>query len=74
MVPVKTVLDTDIGTDVDDALALALALNSPEIELLAVTVVSTEVNLRSRLAANMTTRPIPHILDIFFFIDFKFSS
>ncbi len=53
MVPVKTVLDTDIGTDVDDALALALALNSPEIELLAITVVSTEVKLRSRLAAKV---------------------
>ena len=50
---VKLVLDTDIGTDVDDALALSFALNSPEIELLAVTVVSTEVKLRSRLAANI---------------------
>ncbi len=49
----KIVLDTDIGTDVDDALALAFALNSPEIELLAVTVVSTEVKLRSRLAAKI---------------------
>ncbi len=53
MNPVKIVLDTDIGTDVDDALALAFALNSPEIELLAVTVVSTEVKLRSRLAAKI---------------------
>ncbi len=53
MVPVKTVLDTDIGTDVDDALALALALNSSEIELLAVAVVSTEVKLRGRLAAKI---------------------
>ena len=50
---VKLVLDTDIGTDVDDALALALALNSPEIELLAVTVVSTGVKLRSKLAAKI---------------------
>ncbi len=50
---VKLFLDTDIGTDVDDALALAFALNSPEIESLAVTVVSTEVKLRSRLAAKI---------------------
>ncbi len=53
MSQVKMILDTDIGTDVDDALALAFALNSPEIELLAVTVVSTEVKLRSRLAAKI---------------------
>ena len=50
---VKIVVDTDIGTDVDDALALAFAFNSPEIELLAVTVVSTEVKLRSKLAAKI---------------------
>ena len=35
---IKLILDTDIGTDVDDAWALALCLASPEIELtLAVT-------------------------------------
>ncbi len=50
---VKLFLDTDIGTDVDDALALSFVLNSPEIELLAVTLVSTEVKLRSRLAAKI---------------------
>jgi inosine-uridine nucleoside N-ribohydrolase len=27
------ILDTDIGTDVDDALALAFALRHPELEL-----------------------------------------
>ncbi len=53
MKQVKIILDTDIGTDVDDALALALALNSPEIELLAVSVVSTQVSLRARLAAKI---------------------
>ena len=53
MNPVKMILDTDIGTDVDDALALAFALPSPEIELLAVSVVSTDLDLRGRLAAKM---------------------
>jgi inosine-uridine nucleoside N-ribohydrolase len=33
--PIKVLLDTDVGTDVDDALALVLA--SPEIDLRAVT-------------------------------------
>jgi purine nucleosidase len=35
MIPI--ILDTDIGTDVDDALALTLAVRPPEIEILAVT-------------------------------------
>ena len=53
MKQVNIILDTDIGTDVDDALALALALNSPEIELLVVSVVSTQVSLRAQLAAKI---------------------
>src|SRR5262245_55425927 len=35
-------LDTDIGTDVDDAFALALVLASPELELCGVTTVGSE--------------------------------
>ncbi|MBM3891375.1 MAG: nucleoside hydrolase, partial [Verrucomicrobia bacterium] len=35
----KIIIDTDIGDNVDDALALALACRSPELELLAVTTV-----------------------------------
>ena len=49
----RIVLDTDIGTDVDDALALALALASPEMELVAVTTVSGDVGLRARIAARL---------------------
>jgi purine nucleosidase len=44
-------LDTDIGDDIDDALALALILRSPEIALKGVTTVFGETNLRARLAA-----------------------
>jgi purine nucleosidase len=47
------ILDTDIGTDVDDALALGLALASPEIDLRAVTVVSGDVDLRARIAKTL---------------------
>jgi purine nucleosidase len=50
------VFDTDIGTDVDDALALALALGSPEIELRAVSVVNGDealLDLRARIAARL---------------------
>jgi len=53
--PGKTpiILDTDIGTDVDDAFALALILHSPELELVGVTTVSGDTQARARLAAKM---------------------
>jgi purine nucleosidase len=51
--PVPILLDTDIGTDVDDAIALALALASPEIDLQAVTIVSGDVTLRARIAKTL---------------------
>lgn len=43
-------LDTDVGTDVDDALALALAVKSPEIDLCAVTTVFGDSLMRARIA------------------------
>ncbi|MFQ6094757.1 MAG: nucleoside hydrolase, partial [Candidatus Bathyarchaeia archaeon] len=49
----KVILDTDIGSDVDDALALALALKSGEIQLEAVTIVYGDVDLRSKIALKM---------------------
>jgi len=42
-------IDTDIGTDVDDALALALALRHPELELVGVSTVFGDVELRARM-------------------------
>lgn len=51
--PTKVWLDTDIGTDVDDAVALSLALRSPEVELVGVSTVYGDVGLRSRMAAKM---------------------
>jgi purine nucleosidase len=55
VVPTPIVLDTDIGTDVDDAVALALALASPEIDVRAVTVVSGDVRLRGCIAKKLLT-------------------
>jgi purine nucleosidase len=49
----RIVLDTDMGSDVDDALCLALALRSPELELRAVTTVGNESLLRARIAAKL---------------------
>jgi len=52
-VPRRLVLDTDLGSDVDDALCLALALAAPELELLAVTCVGRESRLRARIARRL---------------------
>ena len=45
----KVILDTDIGDDIDDAFALALALRSPEVELLGITTAWGNTALRARL-------------------------
>jgi purine nucleosidase len=52
-VAVPLVLDTDIGTNVDDALALALAMRHPGIELRAVTTVSGATTARAELARQL---------------------
>lgn len=49
----KVILDTDIGTDVDDALALAVLLGSPEVELVGVTCVYGDVRLRARMVRKL---------------------
>lgn len=46
-------IDTDIGDDVDDALALALALRSPEIDVRGVTTVFGDTQQRAYLAAHV---------------------
>lgn len=51
--PIKVILDTDIGTDVDDAWALALCLASDEIDLLGVTLVHADLDTRARIALKM---------------------
>lgn len=52
-VAAPVLLDTDIGTDVDDAVALALLLASPELDLRAVTTVSGDTALRARIAGRL---------------------
>jgi inosine-uridine nucleoside N-ribohydrolase len=42
-------LDTDIGTDVDDLLALALLVAAPEVQLIGVTTVYGDTVLRARM-------------------------
>lgn len=52
-VPIPVLLDTDIGTDIDDAYALAQVVRSPELELLGVTTVAGDAVARARLAAKL---------------------
>ncbi|MGA3263372.1 MAG: nucleoside hydrolase [Terracidiphilus sp.] len=47
--PQLAILDTDIGDDIDDAFALALALRSPELRLLGVTTTYGDTELRAKL-------------------------
>jgi purine nucleosidase len=51
--PTRVILDTDIGTDVDDCLALALLLASPELQLEGVTCVYGDVDLRARMVLKL---------------------
>lgn len=49
--PTPVVLDTDLGSDVDDLLALLMVLASPELELVGITASYGDTLLRARLAA-----------------------
>ncbi len=49
--PVKVLLDTDIGSDIDDAVALAYLLANPECRLMGITTVTGEAHKRAELAS-----------------------
>lgn len=45
----KVIIDTDIGDDIDDAFAVALALQSPELKIVGITSAWGNAKLRARL-------------------------
>jgi len=47
--PEKVIIDTDIGDDVDDAFALALAVKSPELNVLGVMTTFGETEVRAEI-------------------------
>ena len=47
--PQLVIIDTDIGDDIDDAYAVALALKSPELKILGVTTTFGDTLMRARL-------------------------
>lgn len=48
-VPEKVIIDTDIGDDIDDAFAVALALRSPELQVLGITTTFGDTQTRAKL-------------------------
>jgi purine nucleosidase len=50
---IKVILDTDIGTDIDDAWALGFVMTSPEFELMAVTITDGNTTARARVACKL---------------------
>jgi inosine-uridine nucleoside N-ribohydrolase len=52
----KVILDTDIGTDIDDGWALGYALKSPAFELMGVTVTDADTAQRARLVCKLLHR------------------
>jgi inosine-uridine nucleoside N-ribohydrolase len=53
--PIPVLLDTDIGTDIDDAFALALVLASPELDLRGVTTVGSDPGTRALMVCRFLT-------------------
>jgi purine nucleosidase len=51
--PEQVILDTDIGDDIDDAYALALLLQSPEVRILGITTAFGDTQMRARLVSQM---------------------
>ena len=49
--PIPTILDTDIGNDIDDTWALGMLLNSPEFDLKLVLTSTGDARYRARVAA-----------------------
>ena len=53
MNPVKVIIDTDIGDDIDDVLALGYALRRPELDILGVTTVWGDVDTRAKMVKQL---------------------
>jgi purine nucleosidase len=51
----KVLIDTDIGTDVDDLLALIYALKNPELDLVGVSTVTGDTKRRARIVSRVVS-------------------
>lgn len=50
---IKVIINTDLGDDVDDSVAIALALNSPEIEVMGITTAFKNTRLRAQMVKDL---------------------
>lgn len=50
---IRVIIDTDIGDDIDDAFALCLAMQSPELEIMGVTTVFKDTVKRAMMAKRL---------------------
>ncbi len=53
--PQPVIIDTDIGDDIDDAFALALALKSPELKIVGITTTFGNTEMRARIVDRYLT-------------------
>lgn len=53
LVTQDVIIDTDIGTDIDDAYAVLLALGSPELRIRGITLVHADIETRARIALKL---------------------
>lgn len=52
---IPIILDCDIGTDIDDTFAVALALASPELDIVGITTVSGDTRARAMMVCRILT-------------------
>ena len=50
---IPVILDTDIGTDIDDTWALAMMLNSPELDIKLITSATLDTYERAKIIARI---------------------
>jgi purine nucleosidase len=55
---IDVVIDTDIGSDPDDAIAIALAVASPELNVRGLTIVSGDSDWRAGQRGGMVDRSV----------------
>jgi hypothetical protein len=55
--PEKVIIDTDIGDDIDDAFAVALALKSPELEILGISTTFGDTEARAKIVDRPLVEP-----------------
>lgn len=56
MLSEKILIDTDLGDDVDDAAALIMALNSPELEIVGITTVFLDTVKRAEMVLELCSK------------------